>query len=768
MGRNSLRRLWSDRIMRRIPIVRPKTSALPFTVCRSESDEDAVREVIRAARKHRKVGSLDKAERVLQSFLETHPGTVEVWRLRAKIAEKRFDWKLAIHCWKKTLEAGMVPEVTVNEADSKRARRMVGFAEVLMGAAGRDLPRKGALWLVDSGIDSAVVGISAETLSPELVVVDGRALPAKANRHCESLAIEALLTEGDANYMRLANLVAADGNAAFDSVLSALPTESIYYRGVEIGEALRYDFNAAALQHLRVFDALQSVIHSPRFTSAVFVVGEGRLSSALLSSAIERFGSDRVHLLHPNGSQTAVEAASLGNSVEEVSRLYSGLMGGGSSSVPDSISSETVDVVRNRPCIVARRAPIYSATLAPVARELARVGAVGVLSLPGPPKHWSAYESYSRLHEEGYPVHVDHRFALGAQGESPSDARRARCGIDLVPTPTIDLPELGALEGVRHLVESETRRLIGKVLPSCRRFAASFDDYLTKHSPSVVVTAREKKSIDSVAIRLANAHGIPTVTVQPLLDGRDPIFPSFQARVVTAFDSYAANLYTGYYGVTRENVEITGFPRFDSITSQYANGAQRPVEDLQILLAMQLFSLPVATQLIKSVAVAAVATRGDVKLLVRPHPRESAARTRAYRQVLAHFSSSLDFEVSTEGSLHEHLVQSTAVVSGWSNALVEAALSGCPAIAASLSGEPLPVPLDEMGIARAVYSEREMVDVLPQLVADTPFREEALRTQRGYFEDNQHLLRGPSSATRIARVICAAGGLSTSKLVRER
>ena len=93
------------------------------------------------------------------------------------------------------------------------------------------------------------------------------------------------------------------------------------------------------------------------------------------------------------------------------------------------------------------------------------------------------------------------------------------------------------------------------------------------------------------------------------------------------------------------------------------------------------------------------------------------------------------------------------VVSWSSTTLIEAALLGCPALAVSQDGEPLPLPFVEMGVASAVYSSDELDAALPRLLEAGPERAALERRQASYVEDNPHLLGGPSATERIATII---------------
>jgi hypothetical protein len=168
-------------------------------------------------------------------------------------------------------------------------------------------------------------------------------------------------------------------------------------------------------------------------------------------------------------------------------------------------------------------------------------------------------------------------------------------------------------------------------------------------------------------------------------------------------------------GVPAERIVEIGAPRLDPLVRLVAEG--RPAgEDRQVLFAAQYVAGAMTFDVMRScyrAALAAARAIGASEVVVVPHPAEEPGT--AARVMAPAGPVDLPVRVSNAG-LHLELTRSRLLVTGWSNAVFEAAVAGIPAIAVNPGGV-APVDFaadglavgasDEASAARAAASLRD-------------------------------------------------------------
>ncbi len=310
---------------------------------------------------------------------------------------------------------------------------------------------------------------------------------------------------------------------------------------------------------------------------------------------------------------------------------------------------------------------------------------------------------------------------------------------------------LSLVELLGPAVENRLRRR----LPVLRSFAARFDELIQRESPAAVVVTPDRASEARVACSLAQRSGVPSVFPQVETFSRSPRFKTLQADYITVVDDDTRKMYRERFGVPDERIFVTGIPRFEGIARRRSSRRESAAASASktVMVAMQPIAGDTNDQLLTTVA-DAIARLDDVRLLVKLHPGQSDSSLERYEQEMEQHPAASRIEVTKAGDIYDLIETCNVVVSMFSAVVLEAAIYGRLVICASLSGEPLPVPYVEQGVAAGAFSPDELRTSIAAAFGDDAFVAEARERQDAYFERNPHLRDG-RSLERIAAVIDA-------------
>jgi hypothetical protein len=143
---------------------------------------------------------------------------------------------------------------------------------------------------------------------------------------------------------------------------------------------------------------------------------------------------------------------------------------------------------------------------------------------------------------------------------------------------------------------------------------------------------------------------------------------------------------------------------------------------------------------------------------MRAHPSERSGERERYTRFLASFGAGERFSTHS-GDLYDLIAGSDLVVGVFSTVLLESAMAERLVLSVNFTGEPLPLPFVEQGVAVGAGTEAEVEHGIHRLLFDEPFMASARARQRAFLDANPHLCDG-GSAARVARVVETLAGVA--------
>lgn len=313
-----------------------------------------------------------------------------------------------------------------------------------------------------------------------------------------------------------------------------------------------------------------------------------------------------------------------------------------------------------------------------------------------------------------------------------------------------DLPSTTAAGASRYVFDS---MIFGTVLNALDH-ELFMECMIQRLKPGALILDNDRAVEPNIESLVAHRHGIPSIALQSTFLSENPLYGRSCAQVNCVIDTRSRDLYTNTRGCHPDLTIATGTPRMDYARELRIRGRNLPGRPPTVLIAMQVFTLAEALNIVRWTT-EAVVNIPSTHIVVRPHPVETETRVAQYRAEAARLSSvtGVDITVDRAATFAEALRAATLVVSAWSTTLLEAAIAGVDAVSVNLTASTLPVPIAEMGIAVAVDNGASLVDAVYGLLTAGPVKPMLERSRNAYFKENSHLIEPPDAAARIARQV---------------
>lgn len=264
--------------------------------------------------------------------------------------------------------------------------------------------------------------------------------------------------------------------------------------------------------------------------------------------------------------------------------------------------------------------------------------------------------------------------------------------------------------------------------------APRFAVVLPTRSPILRVAARNLQVAGAVV------HEAQVVYLSRMARYRAPVADLFHA-----LDTHSAAQMATDFGLDPGAIRVGGSLRGGpGVVVRRRNGPA----PLRITLASQPEMLERSLERLDAVLEALGGLELDWYLALRPHPAESDLRVNAYRTRLV----DAGVPVRLDGPLEE----TDLLISGFSNLVLEAAVSEIRSVVYWPSPEPPPVPYERMGLALQAGSVGELSRLIADCHAEGPLIRELDRTRANYLRLNP--LLGGGAAEAMVRVIRASAG----------
>lgn len=252
---------------------------------------------------------------------------------------------------------------------------------------------------------------------------------------------------------------------------------------------------------------------------------------------------------------------------------------------------------------------------------------------------------------------------------------------------------------------------------------------LTVHRPSVIVSIDVADPRTRVYSLLAATLGIPTVQVQSGAVGQEVVEWRFLLDDIVAAQGNQAREVFLSHGVPPEKIHVTGSPRYDNLVSandcEISKFRERfgiPPGNRTVVFASSYFlaifennlaETGVLLRSMKKAMFAAIAAVPGVSLIVKPHPLENVAETRA----LVEDHSRVVFAEPGE-DIRPLASACDAFFTLGSTATLDALIMGKPTVCPAFPGWVISDPFIRTGAVLTPRSESDIVTALREIVAD--------------------------------------------------
>ena len=245
-------------------------------------------------------------------------------------------------------------------------------------------------------------------------------------------------------------------------------------------------------------------------------------------------------------------------------------------------------------------------------------------------------------------------------------------------------------------VARRMRRTVIEIIGRAALYAAALDD-LASHSPSLLVGFNEVGRWSRILPAVGRRHGIPSLDVAHAEAVDVAAIEGAGYDRFAVFGRRSADVLERA-GVDPDRIAITGAPRFDALVRRHGQSTLPPRERRVVFASQWLGGAmtPTVKERTADAALAVAAAVAPSELVVQRHPIERddiavGLASRAPEGVTARIGST--------GNLHGELDGAWLLVTGWSNAVFEAALSNVPAITVNATGGRPPMTFAEEGLA---------------------------------------------------------------------
>ena len=308
-------------------------------------------------------------------------------------------------------------------------------------------------------------------------------------------------------------------------------------------------------------------------------------------------------------------------------------------------------------------------------------------------------------------------------------------------------------EGWTDLVDPERAGRLAAILrrglPLVALDAARVVTFMRRRRPTVIACFSESGLLARIVPAAAKAaQGATRVVDLPHAEAADPPgMVGTEYDGVAVYGPRAANV-MAVAGIPPERVVEIGPLRYDALLSRPPTSPSESPR--RVVLASQpgdpakpAFHPDVKREVLRA-AIAASGALGPAELLIVPHPTET---DRVTQEFLAQTTmpDGVEARVERTGTLHEALDGAWVLITGASQAVFEAIVSGVPAMTVNATGGPDPVSFAREGIAMGASTVEEAV-ALTQRLLEPGRREASVAAARAALGDRLGPLDGQAAA----------------------
>ena len=266
---------------------------------------------------------------------------------------------------------------------------------------------------------------------------------------------------------------------------------------------------------------------------------------------------------------------------------------------------------------------------------------------------------------------------------------------------------------VEPVAAGRMRRALAEAIGRIALYAACLDA-VAERRPALMATFNEIGRWSRLLPEAARHHGVPSLDI-PHAEAADEVaIQGVAYDRLAVFGSRAAQV-VERAGVPADRIVAVGAPRFDALIHRHASRARVPPER-RIVFASQWLTGDMTADVKRrtlDIALRAAAAVAPCEFVIRPHPIE---RDQVIADVLRSGVPAGVHAHVQMNDLYDMLDGAWLLVTGWSNAVFEATLSGVPSLCVLATGKPLPTAFVEDGIALGAQDDATAAAVVRGLL----------------------------------------------------
>lgn len=269
----------------------------------------------------------------------------------------------------------------------------------------------------------------------------------------------------------------------------------------------------------------------------------------------------------------------------------------------------------------------------------------------------------------------------------------------------------------------------------------------------MVMPGRDAESL--TAQNAVQKFGIKTVDVQTAYFSRGHTYTAPNGDVVTAMDEWSKDLFAEWFKIPEDKIHVLGTSRFDRFSKlRLSHEAVETAAKTRphICVATQPIQAGLTKDMLTSLNELYLSGI-DFDCTVKLHPRQSETIISEIEALASDLQGAGGLTITKFGDLAQILLASDMVVTAFSNVAIEAALMDRPVLIANFTGEDIPVPFMEFGIAEEARSQEAFRALAKRMLYDAPFRTELNNKRRDYFDRYPSQWRGDAGKDTAALIL---------------
>jgi UDP-N-acetylglucosamine 2-epimerase len=292
-----------------------------------------------------------------------------------------------------------------------------------------------------------------------------------------------------------------------------------------------------------------------------------------------------------------------------------------------------------------------------------------------------------------------------------------------------------------NLVREKSGTIIARSIRNLRLVSRIVDEF----RPHVLVVIPDSLNLGIAAVSVARKNGVPSITTLAGQISDHPQYGNLFADMIAVNNDEARRIFVKR-GIEPHRITVTGMAHLDQ-TFRYAKGLPIRAGSPFKLILFATENLPIATTIkMLEPVIQFVSSNSQMKLVIRPHPREIPG---VYKDFIAKLRNA-NVLLDTATPLLELLSKADICVTGSSNVAVDAMILNRPVVCLNFGGISDKLGYVRSGAALGVTQVEQTGSVLRKALFDHRTRDRLTERRAVFLKRNFH---GADASLRIAKPI---------------